>query len=58
MVDVVLAEPGMKRDLVDAEIGRSLFYLAAFADQCDRAGPEFWRIGAWHVDQLSMQAIS
>lgn len=37
VIDVILTQPRMQRDLVDAEISGSLFDLPAFADTRDRA---------------------
>ncbi len=57
MIDIVLTEPGVQGDLVDAEVGCGLFDLSTFADERDCAFTELWWVGAWHVGEPFIKAI-
>jgi len=48
VIDVVLTQPGMQRDLVDTEIRGGLLDLPAFADERDRALTKLWWVRAGH----------
>jgi hypothetical protein len=57
VIDVVLAQPGMQCDLVDAEVSGGLFDLSAFADERDCALTKLWRVGAGQRGEPFMKAI-
>ena len=57
VIDVVLTQPGMQCDLVDAEISGGLFDLSTFAHERDRALTELWWVRAGHRREPFMKAI-
>jgi hypothetical protein len=57
VIDVVLTQPGMQRDLVGAEISGGLFDLSTFAHKRDRTLTELWWVGAGHKGEPFMKAI-
>jgi len=57
VIDVVLTQPGMQRDLVDTEIRGGLLDLPAFADERDCALTKLWWVGAGHRGEPFMKAI-
>ena len=57
VIDVVLTQPGMQRDLVDTEVRGGLFDLPAFADERDCALTKWWWVGAGHRGEPFMKAI-
>jgi hypothetical protein len=46
VIDVVLTQPGMQRELVDTEVRGGLFDLPAFADERDCTLTKLWWVGA------------
>jgi len=48
VIDIVLTQPGMQPDLVDAEIRVGLLDLLAFADERDRGLTKLWGVRAGH----------
>ena len=53
MVDIVLSQPVVEGDLVDAQVQCGLLDLAALADQSDGTGTELGRLRAWHAKSLA-----
>src|SRR5699024_1400381 len=52
VVDIVLSQPVVEGDLVDAQVQCRLLDLAALADQSDGAGTELGRVRAGHAQRL------
>jgi len=57
VIDVVLTQPGMQRDLVDTGISGGLLDLPASAHERDRALKKLWWVRAGHRGEPFMKAI-
>lgn len=57
VIDIVLTQPRMQCDLVDAEICGGLFALPTFADERDSALAELRRIWSGQGNEPFMKAI-
>ena len=57
VIDVILTQPGMQGDFVDAKINGSLLDLPTFVDKRDRALMELWWVRAGHKGEPFMKAI-